>query len=171
MKTSLKLIVPAAALMMAITGCSSTNSPVQAKKPQAQVAEQKAPAQRQAATVTVDAVKEVAYKCGAKGNDALRVQYGLSGNNVVAAQVLFQGKASPVLPRVTDDQESNTFSLSGITWSAAKATAATVDKVDGNMLTQEAVEVINNQKTPVSQIVTKYCKLDKATTAKLAKKK
>lgn len=170
MKTSLKLIVPAAALMMAITGCSSTNSPVQAK-PQTQVAEQKAPAQQQAATITVDAVKEVAYKCGIKGNDALRVQYGLSGNNVVAAQVLFQGKASPVLPRVTDDQESNTFSLNGISWTAEKATSATVDKVDGNMLTQEAVEVINNQKMPVSQIVTKYCKLDKATTAKLAKKK
>ena len=50
---------------------------------------------------------------------------------------------------------------------ADKATAATVDKVGGNMLTQPGKEVVNGKEMMVDQIVVKYCKLDKKETAKL----
>ena len=110
----------------------------------------------------------MAYRCGAKANEAVRVMYDFQGDDVVAAQVLYKQQASPVLYRDRSQQDSNSFtSESGIRWVADKATAATVDKVGGNMLSQPGKEVVNGQETMVDQIVVKYCKLDKKETAKL----
>lgn len=168
----LKFVVPAAIAVL-LSACSSTGGLSAEKASAAQPSVSQAPveqAQPAPATAKVDAVKEVVYACGAKGADKLRVTYGMSGNEVVVAQALFQDKASPVLPRVADgaDSNSNVFSSNGITWLADKATAANVDKVDGNMLTQQAVQTVNGKQVQVSQIVTRYCKLDKVATAKLA---
>ena len=117
---------------------------------------------------SIDGRKEVAYKCGDKGQNPLTVMYGFKGGDVVVAQVKYQDKLSPGLFRVIGDNEQNSFTAQGITWTAAKATPATVDKVDGDTLTQQAVEVVNGQQMPVSQIVTQACKLDKTATARLA---
>ncbi|KLT72502.1 hypothetical protein PL75_08145 [Neisseria arctica] len=169
----LKFVVPAAIVAL-LSACSSMGGSSAEKASAAQpTATVQAPAtQTQSAPVAtkVDSVKEVAYACGAKGADKLRVTYGMSGNEVVVAQALFQGKASPVLPRVADetDSNSNVFSSNGITWTADQATAANVDQVDGNMLTQQAVQTVNGKQVQVSQIVARYCKLDKVATAKLA---
>ena len=96
------------------------------------------------------------------------IDFVLGGDDVVAAQVLYKQQASPVLYRDRSQQDSNSFtSESGIRWVADKATAATVDKVGGNMLSQPGKEVVNGQETMVDQIVVKYCKLDKKETAKL----
>ena len=182
--TSLKTLVPAALLLAALTGCASTNktetqqpvaepaasAPAQASAPQAEAPA--APQQPKTREVTsIDGKKEVAYKCGDKGQNRLSVMYGLQGNDVVVAQVKYQDKLSPnlfLLEEGSDDK--TTFTANGITWSTAKkANAANIDKIDGNMLTQEGVTTVNGEQQQVSQIVTKYCKLDKVTTAKLAK--
>ncbi|WP_373754252.1 hypothetical protein [Neisseria weixii] len=181
--TSLKTLAPAALLLALVTGCASTNktenpqpttaavAPVPAQASAAQTEAPAEPQQPKTRTVTsIDGKKEVAYKCGDKGQNRLTVMYGLQGNDVVVAQVKYQDKLSPnlfLLEEGSDDR--NAFTANGITWSAAKANAANVDKVDGNMLTQEGVTTVNGQQQQVTQIVTKYCKLDKAATAKLAK--
>lgn len=178
MKANFKTIVPAAILLAALTGCSTFGGDKTAAKPapapaaSTPAASAPAAAQQTPATVQVDSIdgkKEVAYKCGDKGQNPLTVMYGFKDNQVVVAQVKYQEKLSPGLFRVIGDNDQNSFTANGITWSANKATPANVDKVDGNMLTQQAIETVNGQQQQVSQIVTRYCKLDKATTAKLAK--
>ncbi|WP_107879553.1 Sec-independent protein translocase family protein [Neisseria animaloris] len=179
MKVDFKTIVPAVVLMTALTACGSFSFGKK-DKPKEQPAPVPAPAvqpqaapQRQAPeTVRVDSIdakKEVAYKCGNKGQNPLTVMYGFKGGEVVVAQVKYQNKLSPGLFRVIGNNDGNVFTANGITWSTGKADAANVDKVDGNMLTQEGVETVNGKPTQVSQIVTKYCVLDKAATAKLNK--
>lgn len=175
MKANFKTIVPAAILLAALTGCSTfggDKTQAQPTSTPAASAPAAATAQQAPATVQVDSIdgkKEVAYKCGDKGQNPLTVMYGFKDNQVVVAQVKYQEKLSPGLYRVIGDNDQNTFTANGITWSANKSTPANVDKVDGNMLTQQAVETVNGQQQQVSQIVTRYCKLDKAATAKLAK--
>ncbi|KPN72673.1 hypothetical protein [Neisseria sp. 83E34] len=171
----LKTLVPAILMVTALGACSTFSkkeAPKAAPAPAAEAAAPQTPAAEQPKTVTVDSIdgkKEVVYKCGDKGQNKLNVMYGFKGNDVVVAQVKYQDKLSPNLLRVVDDNEQNRFFGNGVVWSSGKADATNVDKVDGNMLTQEAVEVVNGQPTQVSQIVTKYCVLDKAETAKLNK--
>ncbi len=176
MKTNLKTIASAAALMAALAGCSATGAEkAQPETAATPAAEAQAPAPTtpaQPATAQVDSIdgkKEVAYKCGHKGQSPLTVMYGFKDGQVVIAQVKYQEKLSPGLLRVLDDKDQNTFTANGITWTADKATPANVDKVNGNMLSQEAIKTVSGQQQQVSQIVTKYCTLDKAATAKLAK--
>lgn len=161
------LLIPAAALMLALTGCAAKGdaTPQTTASTEAPASTAATPAQP---VTSIDGKKEVAYRCGAKANETVRVMYGFQGNEVVAAQVLYKQQASPVLYRDRSQQDSNSFtSESGIRWVADKATAATVDKVGGNMLSQPGKEVVNGQETMVDQIVVKYCKLDKKETAKL----
>lgn len=170
---SLKTLVPAALLMATLSACSAFGKKEEPKAEPAPAPAASAPAPQapaQPKTVTVDSIdgkKEVAYKCGDKGQNKLNVMYGFKGNDVVVAQVKYQGKLSPNLMRVVDDNDSNSFFGNGIRWTAGKADASNVDQVDGNMLTQEAVETVNGQQTPVSQIVTKSCVLDKSASGKL----
>ena len=177
MKSS-KALIPATLLLALLTGCSTFGKKAEAETQQPAAAEASAPAAaapaapqpKTRAVDSIDGKKEVAYKCGDKGQNPLTVMYGLQGKDVVVAQVKYQDKLSPnlfLLEEGSDDQ--NVFTANGITWVAAKANAANVDKVDGNMLTQEGVTTVNGEQKQVSQIVTKYCKLDKAGTAKLAK--
>ncbi|MDO5640114.1 MAG: hypothetical protein Q4G28_09620 [Neisseria sp.] len=173
MKANLKAIVPAAILMAALTGCSSLGGDKARAETAAEPAAPAAAAEQQApATMQVDSIdgrKEVAYKCGDKGQNPLTVMYGFKDNQVVVAQVKYQEKLSPGLFRVIGDNDQNTFTANGITWSTEKATPANVDKVNGHALTQQAVETVNGQQQLVSQVVTQSCKLDRAATAKLAK--
>lgn len=171
--TQFKTLVPAAVMLAALSACSSFKKDEQkteAAPAPAAASAPAAPAQPQTVTVdSIDGKKEVAYKCGDKGQNKLNVMYGFKGNDVVVAQVKFQDKLSPNLLRVVDDKDQNSFFGNGIHWSAGKADAANVDKVDGNMLTQSGVQTVNGQQTQTDQIVTKYCVLDKAATAKLNK--
>ena len=174
MKANFKLIISTVAVLAALTGCSSFGSdkaaePVPTPTPQA--AAPAAPAEAAAPRKTIDAVKEVAYACGTKGADKLRVTYGLSGQDVVAAQVLFQDKPSPVLVRVDNITDQNVFTANGVIWAAASASAANVDKVNGNQLLQANVTTVNGQEQRVEQVVTNNCKLDKQATARLQAQK
>lgn len=162
------ILLPAAVLMLVLTGCAAKADKAPATKaaptqPQAQTQ----PAQPE---VRIDTRKEVAYLCGGKAQNKLNVMYGLQGDDVVAAQVKYRNIISPVLFRNAAVTDNNTFtSDSGIVWSAAKATGATVDKVNGLRLLQPAKQVVNGKETIVSQVVTGNCKLDKKATAALAK--
>lgn len=165
-----KIMISTTVLMLALTGCAAQSSAT--PKTEASTATASEAATPAAPVTSIDAKKEVAYLCGAKNNDPLRVMYGFQGDHVVAAQVLYKEQASPVLYRDNTSQDLNVFtSDSGITWTAALANATNVDKVDGNMLTQPGKEVVNGKETIVTQIVTKYCKLDKKGTAKLQQTK
>ena len=174
---SLKSIAPAALLLIALTGCASTEkkaaestaapAPQAASTPAPQAAAPAAPKVR--AVTSIDGKKEVAYKCGDKGQHPLNVMYGFQGKDVVVAQVKYQSKLSPNLLLVEDQADQNVFTSNGISWIASKADASNVDKVDGNMLTQAGVTTVNGKQEQVTQIVTKYCKLDAAGTAKLNK--
>lgn len=174
---SLKSIAPAALLLIALTGCASTEKKAAeataAPAPQAvstPAPKATAPAAPKVRTVTsIDGKKEVAYKCGDKGQNPLNVMYGFQGKDVVVAQVKYQNKLSPNLLLVEDQADQNVFTSNGIAWIAGKADANNVDKVDGNMLTQDGVTTVNGKQEQVTQIVTKYCKLDAAGTAKLNK--
>ncbi|MBF0803476.1 MULTISPECIES: hypothetical protein [unclassified Neisseria] len=176
MKANLKIIVPALAAATALSACGmfGKDKPKAqpAPAPVAQQQQQQVPQVQAPQTVQVDSIdgkKEVAYKCGNKGQNPLNVMYGFKNGEVVVAQVKYQNRLSPGLMRVVGNDDQNIFAGGGITWAAGKATAANVDKVDGNMLTQEAVETVNGRQQQVSQIVTRSCLLDKAGTAKLNK--
>ena len=116
--------------------------------------------------VTITSSVEVAYQCGAN-KQPMRVTYGLSGNDIVAAQVLFAEKASPVLSYHPEFTDKNVFIAEeeGIVWQAAKATSTSLTKVNGGTLSQRSVV----EGKPQAQIVADNCRLDKAATAKLNK--
>ncbi|MGB4882022.1 MAG: hypothetical protein WBO82_03160 [Neisseria sp.] len=173
MKTNFKIIVSAVTLLTALSGCSTFGSDKKAEQPAAPVTQATAPvtpvapAEQAQPKRTVDSVKEVAYSCGPKGADKLRVTYGLNGNDIVAAQVLFQDKPSPVLSRVEEVTDQNVFTASGISWTTSTANAANVDKVNGNQLLQASMTTVNGKEQRVEQVVTNNCKLDKQATARL----
>lgn len=155
-----KVLVPAVLLMLAVTGCASKHHH---KAPSAQVAVPAATT----ANVQIDARKEVAYLCGTgAAKNRLIVMYGLQGQNVVAAQVNYQGRLSPVMMRDARDVNYNTFvSPEGITWKTAIANSDTVDKVGALGLLQPSKQVINGQEKIVPQIVTQNCVIDNSTVA------
>lgn len=165
-----KVLLPAAVLMFALAGCAAKADKTPTTKAATTTAQSQAQTQPKEPDITIDTRKEVAYLCGAKAQNKLNVMYGLKGNDVVAAQVKYQGALSPVLFRDTKITDSNTFtSESGIIWSAAQSTGATVDKVNGLRLLQPAKQTVNGKEVIVSQVVTGNCKLDKKGTAALAK--
>lgn len=185
MTHNLKTIVPVLALTATLSACgmfgkdkpkaqAATPAPVAQQPAAPQQVQQQAPQVQLPKTVEVtslDSTKEVAYKCGAaKAKQPLTVMYGIKGGQVVAAQVKYQNKLSPNLFRVIGADDRNIFAGNGITWVADKANPANLDKVNGNMLTQEAIETVNGKQHQVSQIVTRFCVIDKAATAKLNKK-
>ena len=98
MKANFKTIVPAAILLAALTGCSTfggDKTQAQPTSTPAASAPAAATAQQAPATVQVDSIdgkKEVAYKCGDKGQNPLTVMYGFKDNQVVVAQVKYQEK-------------------------------------------------------------------------------
>lgn len=155
--------------VLALVAVSTSMAQAKTPKVNEKDAAQEQQIQVELPTVNYDAKTEVAYSCGTNGSDKVRVMYALDSktNEAVLAQVLYQNILSPVLLRV-GDEDMNRFSSNGITWTADKANAKKIDKVDGNMLSQSDVQEIDGQKVPVEQIVTKYCKLDKAETKKLA---
>lgn len=177
MNANLKWIASAIVATVALSACSSTGStkPAPAKQP-AQAKAQPAPQQAQATsgpqTVKVDSIdstKEVAYKCGAKGEEKLTVMYGVKNNQLVAAQVRFKNELTPNLFRVVGANNQNIFWGENVAWFAEKATPANVDKVDGNMLTIRGTTQVNGKTEVVDQIVTRGCSLDKTATARLKK--
>lgn len=155
-----KVLVPAVLLMLALSGCASK---FHHKTPAAQSTTTVATT----TNVQLDGRKEVSYLCGtgnAKNN--LRVMYGLQGQNVVAAQVNYQDKLSPVMIRDARDVNYNTFvSPEGITWKTAVATSDTVDKVGALGLLQPSKQIVNGQERIVPQIVTQNCVVDNGAVA------
>lgn len=155
-----KVLVPAVLLMLAVTGCASKHHH---KAPSAQVVVPAATT----ANVQIDARKEVAYLCGTgAAKNRLTVMYGLQGQNVVAAQVNYQGRLSPVMMRDARDVNYNTFvSPEGITWRTAIATSDTVDKVGALGLLQPVKRVVNGVENFDPQIVTQNCVVDNTVAA------
>lgn len=152
-----KVLVPAALLMLALTGCASKAHKTPVAKTTTTVTTQSTKTD-----VQIDGRKEVAYLCGnGSVKNPLRVMYGLQGHNIVAAQVSYQGALSPVLMRDTSDVNYNTFvSPQGITWKAALSNSDTVDRVGAVSLVQPARQIVNGQEQIVSQIVTQNCVID-----------
>ncbi|WP_416192305.1 hypothetical protein [Neisseria sp. CCUG12390] len=181
MNAHLKLTTLAALTTLALAACSSTGSKKPAAPEKAAAPAQTAPAQAQPQAASgpqtvkvdkVDSTKEVAYKCGDKGQDKLTVMYGVKNNELVAAQVKFKNEPTPNLFRVIGVNDQNVFwnEDEKIAWFSGKATPANVDKVDGGMLTIRGTTQVNGTAQVVDQIVTKGCVLDKAATARLKKK-
>ena len=144
-----KVLVPAALLMLALTGCASKSH--------------KTPVAKTTTTVTTQSTTTDVQIDGGNGSvkNPLRVMYGLQGQNIVAAQVSYQGALSPVLMRDTSDVNYNTFvSPQGITWKAALSNSDTVDRVGAVSLVQPARQIVNGQEQIVSQIVTQNCVID-----------
>lgn len=163
-----KIIVPAVALLLALTGCASHGD----KAPKAK----STPAQAVTTNPTInpdikiDSQKVLAYACGADGQTKLNVMYGFSGDNVAAAQVELQGKATPVLLRVTNEANFNKFmsaSPEGFVWATPVATKSTLEQVNGLGLAQPSVQTVNGKQIIVPQIVTDNCQLDAQATATL----
>ncbi|WP_165007402.1 hypothetical protein [Neisseria yangbaofengii] len=178
MNANLKWIASAIVATVALSACSSTGSTKPASAEQPAQARQTQPAPQQAQAVSgpqtvkvdsIDATKEVAYKCGAKGGEKLTVMYGVKNNQLVAAQVRFKNELTPNLFRVVGANDQNIFWGENVAWFAEKATPADVDKVDGNMLTIRGTTQVNGKTEVVDQIVTRGCLLDKTATARLKK--
>lgn len=167
-----KVLIPAAMLMLALTGCASKSH-----HHRTPVAKTTTTVTTQSTTtdVQIDGKQEVAYLCGAGSvKNPLRVMYGFQGQNVVAAQVNYQGALSPVMMRDNSDVNYNTFvSPQGISWKTGLATKDTVDRVNAVGLVQPARQVINGQEQIAPQIVTQNCIIDdgRATTAPVTKVK
>ncbi|PIT52453.1 hypothetical protein [Snodgrassella alvi] len=162
-----KVLVPAVMLMLALTGCASKSHH---KAPVTQSTTTTTTTAATTADVQIDGRKEVSYLCGTgNARNSLRVMYGLQGQNVVAAQVNYQGKLSPVMMRDSRDVNYNTFvSPEGITWKTAIATSDTVDKVDALGLVQPSKQIVNGQERIVPQIVTQNCVVDNGTNGTVA---
>lgn len=177
MNAHLKLTTLAALTTLALAACGSFGSskpaasaPAQAPAQAAQQTQPQAAAGPQTVKVdSIDSTKEVAYKCGDKGQDKLTVMYGVKNNELVAAQVRFKNELTPNLFRVVGVNDQNIFWGENVAWFSGKATPANVDKVDGNMLTIRGTTQVNGKAEVVDQIVTKGCSLDKTATARLKK--
>ena len=181
MNMNVKLIVPAVLAAVALTACSSGSkakpeakaAPTAQQQTQAQAQQAQAQAQQAQAPVpntlkvdSIDGKKEVHYKCGKDGKEPLSVMYGFKGNEVVAAQVKYKGQFTENLFRITDSSKDvNAFWGGNVAWIAEAATAANVDKVDGNMLTIRGTTEVNGKQEVVDQIVTRFCALDKGAKA------
>lgn len=181
MNMNVKLIVPAVLAAVALTACSSGSkakpetkaAPTAQQQTQAQAQQAQAQAQQAQAPVpntlkvdSIDGTKEVHYKCGKDGKEPLSVMYGFKGNEVVAAQVKYKGQLTENLFRITDSSKDvNAFWGGNVAWVAEAATAANVDKVDGNMLTIRGTTEVNGKQEVVDQIVTRFCALDKGAKA------
>ena len=181
MNMNVKLIVPAVLAAVALTACSSGSkakpetkaAPTAQQQTQAQAQQAQAQAQQAQAPVpntlkvdSIDGTKEVHYKCGKDGKEPLSVMYGFKGNEVVAAQVKYKGQVTENLFRITDSSKDvNAFWGGNVAWVAEAATAANVDKVDGNMLTIRGTTEVNGKQEVVDQIVTRFCALDKGAKA------
>ena len=181
MNMNVKLIVPAVLAAVALTACSSGSkakpetkaAPTAQQQTQAQAQQTQAQAQQAQAPVpntlkvdSIDGTKEVHYKCGKDGKEPLSVMYGFKGNEVVAAQVKYKGQLTENLFRITDSSKDvNAFWGGNVAWVAEAATAANVDKVDGNMLTVRGTTEVNGKQEVVDQIVTRFCALDKGAKA------
>lgn len=181
MNMNVKLIVPAVLAAVALTACSSGSkakpetkaAPTAQQQTQAQAQQAQAQAQQAQAPVpntlkvdSIDGTKEVHYKCGKDGKEPLSVMYGFKGNEVVAAQVKYKGQLTENLFRITDSSKDvNAFWGGNVAWIAEAATAANVDKVDGNMLTIRGTTEVNGKQEVVDQIVTRFCALDKGAKA------
>ena len=139
--------LPAVALMAVLTACAAPGTP-----------SDKATAAKE---VAVDASKDVTYACGEQGDQKVAVKYGFKGQEAVAAVVTYRDQTTPVLLR-DPKQDGNVFQSNGITWASGAATLDTVATVDGNMLMQDGTIDEEGQSTPVSNILTKYCKVVKA---------
>ncbi|HFC8455201.1 MAG: hypothetical protein E7J15_02795 [Neisseria sp.] len=172
MNMNVKLIVPAVLAAVALTACSS-GSKAKPEVKAAPTAQQQAQAQQAQAPVpntlkvdSIDGTKEVHYKCGKDGKEPLSVMYGFKGNEVVAAQVKYKGQVTENLFRITDSSKDvNAFWGGNVAWIAEAATAANVDKVDGNMLTIRGTTEVNGKQEVVDQIATRFCALDKGAKA------
>ena len=175
MNANLKRVLPALLAAATLSACSvfgdkSKSESKPAPAPAEQAAAQTPQNLPEPPTVNVDSIdarKEVAYKCG---EESLSVMYGMKNNEVVVAQVKYREQVTPGLFRVTaNTNDQNAFWGQGIAWIAGKADASNVDKVDGNMLTLRGAQTVNGKPQLVDQIVVKGCVLDKAATAKLNK--
>ncbi|MDF7676437.1 hypothetical protein PT286_06775 [Neisseriaceae bacterium ESL0693] len=165
-----KILLPAAALLLALTGCASHGD----KSPATQSAA--VPAATANPTVNpdmkIDSQKAIAYTCGTKGDTKLTVMYGFSGDTVAAAQVELQGKATPVLLRVTNEGNYNKFmsaSPEGFVWATPVATKSSLEQVNGLGLAQPSIQTVKGKQLIVPQVVTQNCQLDAQATAALAR--
>ena len=174
MNMNVKLIVPAVLAAVALTACSSGSkakpetkaAPTVQQQTQAQAQQAQAPVPNTLKVDSIDGTKEVHYKCGKDGKEPLSVMYGFKGNEVVAAQVKYKGQLTENLFRITDSSKDvNAFWGGNVAWVAEAATAANVDKVDGNMLTIRGTTEVNGKQEVVDQIVTRFCALDKGAKA------
>lgn len=174
MNMNVKLIVPAVLAAVALTACSSGSkakpeakaAPTAQQQTQAQAQQAQAPVPNTLKVDSIDGTKEVQYKCGKDGKEPLSVMYGFKGNEVVAAQVKYKGQVTENLFRITDSSKDvNAFWGGNVAWVAEAATAANVDKVDGNMLTIRGTTEVNGKQEVVDQIVTRFCALDKGAKA------
>lgn len=174
MNMNVKLIVPAVLAAVALTACSSGSkakpeakaAPTAQQQTQAQAQQVQAPVPNTLKVDSIDGTKEVHYKCGKDGKEPLSVMYGFKGNEVVAAQVKYKGQLTENLFRITDSSKDvNAFWGGNVAWVAEAATAANVDKVDGNMLTIRGTTEVNGKQEVVDQIVTRFCALDKGAKA------
>ena len=162
-----KVFVPAVLLMLGLTGCASKNhhnAPAVQTPAPASTAVSAVPDRN---TTNIDGKKEVFYLCGTgAAKTRLSAMYGLQGQNVVAAQVEYQGRLSPVMMRDPRDVNYNTFvSPEGITWRTAIATSDTVDKVGALGLLQPVKRVVNGVENFDPQIVTQNCVVDNTVAA------
>lgn len=171
---NVKLIVPAVLAAVALTACSSGSkakpeakaAPTAQQQTQAQAQQAQAPVPNTLKVDSIDGTKEVHYKCGKDGKEPLSVMYGFKGNEVVAAQVKYKGQVTENLFRITDSSKDvNAFWGGNVAWIAEAATAANVDKVDGNMLTIRGTTEVNGKQEVVDQIATRFCVLDKGAKA------
>lgn len=162
-----KILVPAALLMLVLTGCASKTQKVPVAETTTTVTTQST-----STDVQIDGKKEVAYLCGTGSiKNPLRVMYGFQGQNVVAAQVNYQGALSPVMMRDVNDVSYNTFvSPEGISWQAALATKDTVDKVGAIRLVQPSKQNVNGKEQIIGQVVTQNCVIDDGSKATPNKK-
>ena len=174
MNMNVKLIVPAVLAAVALTACSSGSkakpeakaAPTAQQQTQAQAQQAQAPVPNTLKVDSIDGTKEVHYKCGKDGKEPLSVMYGFKGNEVVAAQVKYKGQVTENLFRITDSSKDvNAFWGGNVAWIAEAATAANVDKVDGNMLTIRGTTEVNGKQEVVDQIITRFCALDKGAKA------
>lgn len=141
--------LPAVAIMAVLTGCAA-----QGNSPSADKGNGDAPKE-----VAVETTKDVTYACGQQGDQKVAVKYGFKGQEAVAAVVTYQDQTTPVLLRDPKQQEGNVFQGNGITWSSGSANIDNIASVDGNMLMQEGTIEDGGKQVPVSNIITKYCKV------------
>lgn len=158
MKWKNGLWIIASALML--VACATDTTPQEQSQP-------RAVAQPTKTKVNITQTKEMAYQCIIQGKQqTLRVMYGLSGQEVVLAQMSLEGQLSPILLLDKNQGPGTVFRNRGLWWISGSHDGGS-GQIQSNTLVLKTLEKIDNSQMVRDHVIAQSCHFDADETARI----